>query len=65
MKTCNLQVIQRLFTRGGELLVTLLLLSGCSDESSERAAYDPRKPLVLESFSPHEGGRGNTTDHPG
>lgn len=58
MKTCNLQVIQRLFTRGGELLVTLLLLSGCSDESSERAAYDPRKPLVLESFSPHEGGVG-------
>lgn len=40
------------------MLVLLLLLSGCSDESSERAAYDPRKPIVLESFSPHEGGVG-------
>lgn len=33
-------------------------MTGCSDSPDGEAPYDPGKPLVLESYSPHEGGVG-------
>ena len=43
---------------GGGIFVLSLLSTACADESTDKVPYDPGKPLVLESYSPHEGGVG-------
>ena len=39
-------------------MALLLLPTGCSDSTDGEAPYDPGKPVVLESYSPQEGGVG-------
>lgn len=57
MKSMLLRIVRPILLSG--LAVTALLPAGCSDEDvGEKHAYDPDRPVVLESYSPQEGGVG-------
>ena len=52
-----LQRIRLLYVSG--FVVSAVFMASCSDDDTDKnAVYDPNKPVVLESYSPQEGGVG-------
>ena len=57
MKSMLLQRIRLLYVSG--FVVSAVFMASCSDDDTDKnAVYDPNKPVVLESYSPQEGGVG-------
>ena len=57
MKSKLLQRIRLLLVAG--FVVSTVFMAGCSDDDTDKnAVYNPDKPVVLESYSPQEGGVG-------
>ena len=57
MKSMLLQRIRLLFVAG--FVVGAVFMANCSDDDTDKnAVYNPDKPVVLESYSPQEGGVG-------